>query len=78
MEVAEESAGSSNFDFLLRYPGTGIGLAVVERGISRMGGKVRVPSAPSKENTFSVEVQAAQARGLVRQPSRNLVMGIPP
>lgn len=41
------------------YPGTGIGLAIVERGISRMGGKVRVQSAPGKGSTFSVEVQAA-------------------
>jgi PAS domain S-box-containing protein len=41
------------------YPGTGIGLAIVERGIARMGGRVRVQSAPGKGSTFTVEVQAA-------------------
>jgi len=41
------------------YPGTGIGLAIVERGISKMGGKVRVQSAPGKGSTFTIEVRAA-------------------
>ena len=42
-----------------RYPGTGIGLAIVERGISRMRGKVRVESALGKGSTFTIEVPAA-------------------
>jgi len=31
-----------------RYPGTGIGLAVVRRGIERMGGQVGVDSEPGR------------------------------
>jgi PAS domain S-box-containing protein len=42
-----------------RYPGTGIGLAIVDRGIARMGGKVRVESSPGKGSTFTIEVRAA-------------------
>jgi signal transduction histidine kinase len=42
-----------------KYPGTGIGLAIVDRGVSKMGGKVRVKSAPGEGSTFSIEVRAA-------------------
>ena len=42
-----------------QYPGTGIGLAIVERGVAKMGGKIRVQSAPGKGSTFSIEVCAA-------------------
>lgn len=42
-----------------QYPGTGIGLAIVERGVSKMGGKIRVQSALGKGSTFSIEVRAA-------------------
>jgi PAS domain S-box-containing protein len=42
-----------------QYPGTGIGLAIVERGVAKMGGKIRVQSAPGKGSTFSIEVRAA-------------------
>jgi PAS domain S-box-containing protein len=41
-----------------RYPGTGIGLAIVERGIARMGGKVRVKSELGRGSTFTIEVPA--------------------
>ena len=44
---------------LEQYPGTGIGLAIVGRGVSKMGGKIRVQSAPGKGSTFSIEVCAA-------------------
>jgi PAS domain S-box-containing protein len=41
------------------YPGTGIGLAIVKRGITRMGGTVRVESAPGKGSTFHICLPAA-------------------
>ena len=41
------------------YPGTGIGLAIVKRGITRMGGTVRVESAPGKGSTFFLSLPAA-------------------
>jgi PAS domain S-box-containing protein len=41
------------------YPGTGIGLAIVRRGITRMGGNVRLESAPGKGSTFHVSLPAA-------------------
>ena len=41
------------------YPGTGIGLAIVKRGITRMGGTVRVESAPGKGSTFYICLPAA-------------------
>jgi light-regulated signal transduction histidine kinase (bacteriophytochrome) len=34
------------------YPGTGIGLATVQRIISKLGGTIRVESAPGKGSTF--------------------------
>ena len=41
------------------YPGTGIGLAIVKRGIIRMGGTVRVKSAPGKGSTFYITLPSA-------------------
>jgi len=41
------------------YPGTGIGLAIVKRGIQRMGGTVRVESAPGKGSTFHLSLPTA-------------------
>ena len=41
------------------YPGTGIGLAIVRRAIDRMGGTVRLESAPGKGSTFYVTLRAA-------------------
>ena len=41
------------------YPGTGIGLAIVKRGIYRMGGTVRVESAPGKGSTFYLTLPTA-------------------
>lgn len=42
-----------------KYPGTGIGLAIVKRGIARMGGTVTLSSEPDKGSTFMIEVPAA-------------------
>ncbi len=41
------------------YPGTGIGLAIVERSVLKMGGKVYLQSVPGKGSTFTIEVRAA-------------------
>ena len=41
------------------YPGTGIGLAIVKRGIIRMGGTVSVESAPGKGSRFIVTLPVA-------------------
>jgi hypothetical protein len=41
------------------YPGTGIGLAIVRKGVERMGGRVGVESAPGTGSRFWVELPAA-------------------
>jgi signal transduction histidine kinase len=40
------------------YPGTGIGLAIVKRGIERMGGRVGLESELGKGAKFWFEVPA--------------------
>ncbi|HEY1227631.1 MAG TPA: ATP-binding protein, partial [Ramlibacter sp.] len=42
-----------------RYPGTGIGLAIVRRGIGRMGGTVSLESAPGSGSRFTLDLPAA-------------------
>lgn len=44
------------------YPGTGIGLAVVAKGIERMGGRVGVESELNKGSTFWIELPQGRAR----------------
>ncbi|HKQ38533.1 MAG TPA: ATP-binding protein [Verrucomicrobiae bacterium] len=41
------------------YPGTGIGLAIVRKGIERMGGRIRVESEVGKGSRFCIELQPA-------------------
>jgi signal transduction histidine kinase len=43
------------------YPGTGIGLALVHKAVSRMGGRVWAESAPGHGATFFVELPLAAA-----------------
>jgi len=38
------------------YPGTGIGLAIVRKGLERMGGKAGVESAPNQGSKFWIEL----------------------
>jgi light-regulated signal transduction histidine kinase (bacteriophytochrome) len=38
------------------YPGTGIGLSIVRKGMDRMGGEVGVESAPGQGSTFWLEL----------------------
>jgi signal transduction histidine kinase len=42
-----------------RYPGTGIGLAIVRRAVGRMGGRVGVESAEGKGSRFWVDLPRA-------------------
>lgn len=44
------------------YPGTGIGLAIAQRGIERLGGTVGVDSQLGQGSRFWIELPAAEAR----------------
>jgi signal transduction histidine kinase len=44
-----------------KYPGTGIGLAIVQKGVERMGGCVGVESEPGKGSRFWIELPAARS-----------------
>ncbi|WP_119153509.1 sensor histidine kinase [Caldimonas tepidiphila] len=46
-----------------RYPGSGIGLAIVRKGVERMGGQVRLDSAPGAGSRFTIELPAADGEG---------------
>ena len=41
------------------YPGTGIGLAIVQKSVERMGGRVSLHSAAGKGTTFAIRLRAA-------------------
>lgn len=41
-----------------KYPGTGIGLALVKKGVERMGGQAGVDSAPGRGSRFWIDLRA--------------------
>jgi signal transduction histidine kinase len=43
------------------YPGTGIGLAIVRKGVERMGGKVGVESNPGEGSRFWIELPVVRS-----------------
>lgn len=45
------------------FPGTGIGLAIVRKGVERMGGAAGVESAPGRGSRFWIDLPAAGADG---------------
>ena len=42
------------------YPGTGIGLAIVQKGVERLGGRVGLESAPGEGSRFWIELKKGQ------------------
>ena len=42
-----------------KFPGTGIGLAIVQKGIERMGGRVGLESTPGQGSRFWFELRKA-------------------
>jgi signal transduction histidine kinase len=46
-----------------RFPGTGIGLAIVHKGVERMGGRVGVESELDKGSRFWIELRKAEPPG---------------
>lgn len=49
------------------YPGTGIGLAIVRRGVERLGGRVELESAPGAGARFTLELPAMPEEGCRRR-----------
>lgn len=45
-----------------RFPGSGVGLAIVNKAVERMGGEVGVTSTPGEGSTFYVLLRAAETR----------------
>ena len=43
------------------YPGSGIGLAIVKRAVTRMNGRYRVDSVPGQGSTFWIELAESSA-----------------
>jgi len=43
------------------YPGTGIGLAIVQRGVEKMNGSITIASQPGVGSTFTITLLAAPA-----------------
>ncbi len=48
------------------YPGTGVGLAIVQRAVARMGGRLGLESEPGKGSCFWIEQISRAWRGALR------------
>jgi signal transduction histidine kinase len=42
------------------YPGTGIGLAIVQKGVERLGGRVGLESSEGKGSRFWIQLKKGQ------------------
>lgn len=51
------------------YPGTGIGLAIVRKGVERMGGRVGLESEPDKGTSFWIDLPRAEETPTGRRSS---------
>jgi signal transduction histidine kinase len=52
------------------YVGTGIGLAIVQKGVERMGGRTGLDSAPGTGSKFWFELTQTTAAVTQRQPAK--------
>ncbi len=57
------------------YPGTGMGLAIVEKAMSRMGGSVGVTSEPGRGSLFWLRLRRAAAAEPIPGESRPPLQG---
>ena len=46
-----------------QYPGSGVGLSIVQRAVERMGGRVGLESDPDRGSRFFIELPAIEASG---------------
>lgn len=46
-----------------RYPGTGVGLAIVRKGVERLGGQVGLESKPGEGSRFWIDLPGAPSEG---------------
>jgi len=47
------------------YPGTGIGLAIVRKGVERMGGRVGLESEPDRGTSFWIDLPRVEDQARV-------------
>jgi PAS domain S-box-containing protein len=59
------------------YPGTGIGLAIVARGVERMGGRVGLESKPNKGSRFWFELPKQKGNGTPKKALKRFKRTLP-
>jgi signal transduction histidine kinase len=60
MTRAELDRAFNDF-YTTKAAGTGLGLSVVRRLLTDVGGSVKADTAPGKGSTFTIEIPAAEA-----------------